>query len=306
MIGAIRWFGRERDPFCAVPASRDGLRAHERGKTRPWSVSSARLAPQPREHLLHARDDNGAKRRACLDGARRFVHRIRRSCQPPLEVAREHIADASRQITHDRAASELREWPEQEGAHRNIDPGRRSTLLPTQVVFDLGARPRGAEPVSARPQDHAALHGLIADHARLAVERSGDRAELDRDLPLQPVAARTAERGAGHARDHALDLGQEIPYLAPRPRDDERLSDFNIGLLSRHTNIAFVMGWGSVIAAGSSERQRSLSGDRTSVARAHRTKPPWLSRRRGESAGATLLQHAANGAHDADISGATA
>src|SRR5437016_1235441 len=306
MIGAIRWFGCERDPFCAVPASRDRLRAHQRGETRPWSVSSARLAPQSREHLLHARDDNGAKQRACLDWARRFVHRIRRSCQPPLEVAREHVADASRQITHDRAASELRERSEQEGAHRNIDSGRRSTLLRTQPVFDLGARPRGAEPVSARSQDNAALHGLIADHARLAVERSDDRAELDRELPLQPIAARTAERGSGHARDHAFDLGQEIPYLAPRPRDDERLSDFNIGLFSRQTQIAFAEGGGRVIADGSSERHRSRAGDRPAVARAHRTKPPWLGRRRGEGAGATLLQHAANGAHDADISGAAA
>src|SRR2546428_290373 len=121
----------------------------------------------------------------------------------------------------ERDPSELRERSEQEGAHRNIDPGRRPTLLRTQLVFDLGARPRGAEPISARSQDHAALHGLIADHARLAVKRSRDRAELDRELPLQPVAARTGERGSGHARDHALDLGQEIPYLAPRPRDDE-------------------------------------------------------------------------------------
>src|SRR6516162_4974473 len=53
----------------------------------------------------------------------------------------------------------------------------------------------------------AAPHGLIADHARLAVERRGDRAEFDRELPLQPAAARAAERGYGHARDHAFDLG---------------------------------------------------------------------------------------------------
>src|SRR6516225_3836314 len=63
---------------------------------------------------------------------------------------------------------------------------------------------------------------------------------------------------------------------------------------------------GRVIADGSSERHRSRASDRPAVARAHRTKPPWLDRRCGESAGATLLQHAANGAHDADISGAAA
>src|SRR6516162_5501536 len=61
-------------------------------------------------------------------------------------------------------------------------------------------------------------------------------------------------------------------------------------------------------ASGCRGRRRygNLAARRPAVARAHRTKPPWLRRRRGESAGATLLQHAANGAHDADISGAAA
>src|SRR5262245_58094329 len=306
MIGAIRWFRRERYPFYGMPASRGRLHQRQRGETRPWSVSSTRLSKQSRERLLHARDDHGAKQRACLDGRRRFVHCIRRSCQPPLEVARELIADASRQITHDRAASELRQRSEQERAHRNIDPRRRSTLLRTQPVFDLGARPRGAEPISARSQDHAALHGLIADHARLPVERRGDRAELDRELPLQPVAARAAERGSGHARDHAFDLGKEIPHLALRSRDDERLADFNIGLFSRQTQIALAESGRRVAADGRSKRRRSQAGDRPAVTRPHRPKPPRLDRRHRERAGAPLLQHAANGAHDADISGAAA
>src|SRR6516165_4451920 len=306
MVGAIRWFKRERDPFYAMPASRHRLHARRRGETRPWSVSSARLAQQSRERVLHARDDDGAEQRAYLNRTRRFVHRIRRSCQPPLEVAREDIADASREITHDRAASELRQRSEQEGTHRNIDPGRRSTLLRTQPVFDLGARPRGAEPISARSQNHAALHVRIADHARLAVERRGDRAELDRELPLQPVAARAAERGSGHARDHAFDLGEEVPYLALRLRDDERLPDFNIGLFSRQTQIALAEGGRRVAADGRSKRRRSYAGDRPALARAHRPEPSRLDRRHRERAGATLLQHAANSAHDADISGAAA
>src|SRR5215471_15487818 len=107
MIGAIRWFRRECDPFYVMPASRYRLRARLQGETRPWSVSSARLSQQSRERVLHARDDDGAQQRARLDGTRRFVHRIRRSCQPSLEVAREDVADASREIIHDRAASEL-------------------------------------------------------------------------------------------------------------------------------------------------------------------------------------------------------
>src|SRR6516162_6602261 len=306
MVGAIRWFKRERDPFYAVPASRHRLHARRRGETRPWSVSSARLAQQSRERRLHARDDDGAKQRAYLDGTRRFVHCMRRSSQPPLEVAREDSADASREITHDRAASELRQRSEQECPHRNIDPGRRSTLLRTQPVFDLGARPRGAEPISARSQDQAALHGLIADHASFAVERRGDRAELDRELPLQPVAARGAERGSGHARDHAFGLGEEVPHLALRSRDDERLADFNVGLFSRQTQIALAESGGRVAADGCSKRRRSHAGDRPAMARSHRTKPPRLHRQRGESAGATMLQDAANGAYDADISGAAA
>src|SRR5262249_30797349 len=193
-----------------------------------------------------------------------------------------------------------------EGTHRNIDPGCGCALLRAQLVFDLGARPRGAEPISARSQDHAALHGLVADHPSLAVERSGDRAKLDRELALQPVAARTAERGARHARDDAFGLGEEIPPLALRSRDDERLTDFDIGFFSRQTQIAIAEGQGRVAADCSSERPRSDAGDASGVARPDRAKPPWRERGGRKSAGATRVQDAAGGAHDAGISGAAA
>src|SRR5262245_41421626 len=169
MVGAIKWLEGERDALHAMQASQYRSRARQQAETRPWSaaigasngrrslVSSAQPAQQSRERLLHAGDNDGAQQRTCGYRGRRLVHRIRQSCHAPLEVAREHVADASRQITDDRTASELRQRSEQEGAHRNIDPGRGSALLRAQPVFDLGARPRGAEPISARSQDHAAL-----------------------------------------------------------------------------------------------------------------------------------------------------
>src|SRR5215813_4508548 len=61
-------------------------------------------------------------------------------------------------------------------------------------------------------------------------------------------------------------------------------------------------------ACGYRRRRRygNLAARRPGVARADGAESPWRDRGRRESAGATLLQHAADGAHDADISGAAA
>src|SRR5262249_62235291 len=53
-------------------------------------------------------------------------------------------------------------------------------------------------------------------------------------------------------------------------------------------------------------RYGSPAARRPGVARADGAESPWLDRRHRERAGATFLQHAANGAHDADISSAAA
>src|SRR5262245_2475006 len=78
MVGAIRWFGRERDAFHAMQASQYRARARQRAETRPWSaaidasngtcarslVSSGKLFQQSRERLLHAGGNDGAVQRA--------------------------------------------------------------------------------------------------------------------------------------------------------------------------------------------------------------------------------------------------
>src|SRR5262249_18483350 len=98
----------------------------------------------------------------------------------------------------------------------------------------------------------------------------------------------------------------EIPHLPLRSRDDERLTDFNIGFFSRQTQIALADGQGRVAADCGSERRRSDAGDAPGVARPDRTKPPWRERGGPASTGASLIQGAAGGPHDADIPGAAA
>src|SRR5262249_61270990 len=79
MVVAIMWFGREREAFHAMRAGRYRSRAQQHGETRPRSaaigasnvtqtcslVSSAKLAQQSCERLLHADDHDGAEQRAC-------------------------------------------------------------------------------------------------------------------------------------------------------------------------------------------------------------------------------------------------
>src|SRR5262252_6137437 len=79
MVVAIMWFGREREAFHAMRAGRYRSRAQQHGETRPRSaaigasnvtqtcslVSSAKLAQQSCERLLHAGDHDGAEQRAC-------------------------------------------------------------------------------------------------------------------------------------------------------------------------------------------------------------------------------------------------
>ena len=69
-------------------------------------------------------------------------------------------------------------------------------------------------------------------------------------------------------------LENDPVMIALRSRDDERLADFNIGFFSRQTQIAIAEGQGPVAADCSSERRRSDAGDRPSVARPDRAKPP--------------------------------
>src|SRR6516164_148892 len=79
MVVAIMWFGREREAFHAMRAGRYRSRAQQHGETRPRSaaigasnvtqtcslVSSAKLAQQSCERLLHVGDNDGAEQRAC-------------------------------------------------------------------------------------------------------------------------------------------------------------------------------------------------------------------------------------------------
>src|SRR5262245_362312 len=53
-------------------------------------------------------------------------------------------------------------------------------------------------------------------------------------------------------------------------------------------------------------RYGNLAARRPGVARADGAEPPWRDRGGCKRAGATLLQYAADGTHDADISGAAA
>jgi hypothetical protein len=39
MVGAIRWFGRERDAFHAMQASQYRSHPREQAETRPWSAA---------------------------------------------------------------------------------------------------------------------------------------------------------------------------------------------------------------------------------------------------------------------------
>src|SRR5262245_684 len=301
------------DRFDAAPQQRSPQRfarsrsAAPASSNRPRSaslLSSAKLAQQSRERFLHALGNGGAEQRAGAQ-CRCLVGSLGHPRHSPLEVVSEHVGDARRQIADDPAASELRQGSEQERAHRDVDPGRGGALLRAQLVFELATRARGAEPVPARPQDHAALGGGVANDASLPLERSRDRAELDGELPPQPIAPHRAQRGSRHARDHARDVVQEGPHLGLRPGDHKTLADLDVGLFAGETQIRCVEDGAVVFADRSDARQWDLAGH----AAAARSDGPQFARRgcgRGERARAHLLQHAADGAHDADITGTSA
>src|SRR5262245_53122350 len=187
-----------------------------------------------------------------------------------------------------------------------MDACRRAVLLRAQPVFDLGIRPRGAETVPARSQDHAAPRGLVTHDSSFAIERSSDRAELDDKLPLQPVALQATQRSAGQAWHHALDVPKKIPDLGLRPRDDEGLADGDVRLFTGQAQIRLVIGPTAVAPHGSRDRDRRFADRRGGAVRSHWPYLVSCRWRDGKKSGTAFLQYAADGTHDPDIASASA
>ena len=92
---------------------------------------------------------------------------------------------------------------------------------------DLGGGVALARGVAALGLQHALVVGVVAlDEVRLALERRGDRAELDLDGAAEHVALDLLERRAGHARGDPLDVGQHLPCLFDRPNHGEFIQKF--------------------------------------------------------------------------------
>jgi hypothetical protein len=104
----------------------------------PLLASSAKSISKSRECAPDAGGNDGAQQASGGDRSRRYVRGIRACRQGPLEIARKHVGQAPRQIAEDRAPSELRERPKQDGADRNVDPQSCSCPLSGQRVFNLG------------------------------------------------------------------------------------------------------------------------------------------------------------------------
>src|SRR4029453_1144790 len=129
----------------------------------------------------------------------------------------------------------------------------------------------------------------------------------DADLAFPSVTGRSGERSPRHAGDDPLDVRQKSPYLLRRPRDHKRLGDFDIRFRSAEAEVGVAEGRARSCAVYGGDRCRGRTDESLRMLRSDRAQASALtSVRGGNIAELMLLENAADGTHDADISGAAA